>query len=144
MGRGHLNMSQESEESRSPSEISPQRPEIANGSSNNGVLSRTVRPLDDKAARLEQQLERIERKSANEKFIVSAIAIIVFLAFISVYVPGYAFSGIFMLCIILLLAMAFHWEFPQIVLPLTNLFYFVLKSFAKKTDSSPSADETER
>jgi hypothetical protein len=97
--------------------------------------------VDDKAARLEQQLERLERKSANEKFIGSFVAIIIFLSFISVYVPGYAFFEIFLLSLILLLALAFHWEFREVVGPIRDLFYFRLKRAQKREGDSP--DETE-
>jgi hypothetical protein len=99
--------------------------------------------VDDKAARLEQHIERLEKRSSNEKFLAFSVSVVVFLSFISVYIPSYAFAGVFLISLILLIAMAYHWDFPQVVQPLNDLFYGYM-SKRKATPKSPDeTDETE-
>lgn len=80
------------------------------------------------------------KKSENEKVIASFVAVILFLTFISLYVPGYAFLSILLLCVLFLLTLSYHWNFHQIIKPLNDLFYASLRRNGG-SKSPPSDDE---
>jgi hypothetical protein len=96
--------------------------------------------VDDKAATLEVALARAQKKSENEKFIGSFATTLIFLSFISVYVPWYAFMPLLILAVIMLIALAYHWNFPQIVKPLNDLAYLLMRRLGSEKQP-PSPDE---
>lgn len=82
-------------------------------------------------------MQRLEKRSLNEKFIASAAIVIVFLTFSSIYIPAYAFAAIFPVCLVLLIALAYHWDFPQIVRPLNDLLNHYMRKGQRAKSRSP-------
>jgi hypothetical protein len=138
-------MNQESKTDPSPTKTSQGKPQTGSDTPLNGeVLSppKRGRPaIDDKAAQLEAALSRLEKKGENQKFLVSFVVSIVFLYYVSITSPWYGFVLIFLLTITLITALAYHWNFPQVVKPLNDITNFVMRRFGSKASDPPKPDE---
>lgn len=83
--------------------------------------------VDDKAAQLEVELERLLKRTDNGKFIGCFALAIIGLSVVAHYVSWYAFTLIFVLALVFLISLAFHWRFPEIVRPLTYVMNWVMR-----------------